>query len=108
MDDALAQGYLIALHVVMVPEDLAVARVVNRIDRGGHSVPEDKIRGRYHRLWPLVATAVRRVERAAMYDNSRAAHPFRLVASFEHGAPLDEPDWPAWTPDALRGLNQRV
>lgn len=102
--EASASGYLISLHVVMVPEALAVARVANRVDLGGHTVPEDKIRGRYGRLWPLVATAIRRVDRAAVYDNSRAAQPFRLVARFDHGAPIEGPDWPAWAPSALRDL----
>jgi len=104
LDEALASGYVISLHVVMVPEDLAVARVVSRAEHGGHTVPEGKIRGRYGRLWPLVATAIRRVDRAAVYDNSRTAHAFRLVASFEHGAVIDQPDWPAWAPKALRDL----
>jgi len=105
VDQAVAAGYLISLHVVMVPEDLAVARVVNRVDLGGHTVPEAKIRGRFRRLWPLVVTAIRRVDQATVYDNSRAAHPFRLVARIEHGALIDAPDWPAWAPMPLRDLH---
>ena len=104
VDEALASGYLVSLHVVMIPEDLAVARVVNRVEFGGHTVPEAKVRSRFRRLWPLVATAIRRVHHASVYDNSRAARPFRLVARFEHGTPADAPDWPTWTPEALCGL----
>lgn len=99
---AVDAGYLVTLHVVMVPETLAVARVANRAGVGGHAVPEEKVRQRYVRLWPLVASAIRIVEAAAVYDNSRADRPFRVVARFEHGAILGKPDWPAWTPAALR------
>src|SRR6185312_14341909 len=44
-------GYLVHLHVVMVPVELSVQRVLERVRRGGHDVPEQKIRERYERLW---------------------------------------------------------
>ena len=47
VDQAQAAGYFVALHVLMLPEDVAVARVAGRVERGGHSVPESKIRERY-------------------------------------------------------------
>ena len=99
---AVDAGYLVTLHVVMVPEALAVARVANRVEVGGHAVPEHKVRERYARLWPLVASAIGVVDAATVYDNSRAATPFRVVASFEHGSVVGKTDWPAWTPEALR------
>jgi predicted ABC-type ATPase len=99
---AVDAGYLVTLHVVMVPEALAVARVANRVEVGGHAVPEHKVRERYARLWPLVASAIGVVNAATVYDNSRAATPFRIVASFERGAFVSRTDWPAWTPEALR------
>ncbi len=42
--DAEAAGYRVTLHIVLIPEELAVARVVDRVTHGGHHVPEDKIR----------------------------------------------------------------
>lgn len=98
---AVDAGYLVTLHVVLVPEALAVARVTNRVGLGGHTVPEDKIRERYLRLWPLVSTAIGIVDNATVYDNSGAGRPFRVIATFEHGSAVGEPDWPAWTPEAL-------
>lgn len=103
---AIDAGYLVTLHVVLVPEALAVARVANRVEVGGHTVPRDKIRGRYLRLWPLVATAIGVVDNATVYDNSRAQRPFRVVAVFEHGFAIGEPAWPAWTPEALRNAGR--
>lgn len=97
---AVAAGYLVTLHVVAVPEDLAVARVENRVENGGHTVPEHKIRGRYGRLWAHVAAAIRLAEQARVYDNTRGAAPFRLIAEFERGALLWS-EWPPWMPEAL-------
>ena len=97
---ATAAGYYTALHVLMVPEDLAVARVAARVAGGGHAVPEDKVRGRYQRLWPLVADAIVLADAATVYDNARRAGP-RAVAVFSHGFAVGNPAWPAWAPDAL-------
>ena len=97
---AVALGYVVELHVMLVPEDLAVARVAYRVEGGGHTVPEGKVRERYRRLWELVADATHVAHRAHFYDNSRA-DAFAPVADFELGRPAGTPAWPAWTPDAL-------
>lgn len=94
-------GYTIYLHVVLVPEDLAVERVGDRVTHGGHTVPEVKIRGRYGRLWELVAKARHLADRADFYDNSSLDRPFRRVAVYEYGQPVGQPRWPAWTPAPL-------
>ena len=99
---AVASGYLVTLHVVMVPVALAVARVEGRVVVGGHDVPPDKVEQRFHRLWPLVASAIEMADAAIVYDNSRAARPFRVVATFERGQVIGPADWPPWTPGALR------
>ena len=99
---ALAAGYLVTLHVVMVPEELAVARVANRVEGGGHAVAEEKVRSRYARLWLLVASAFDVADAVIVYDNSQAARPFRVVTRFEHGSIVGDPDWPSWTPDVVR------
>jgi predicted ABC-type ATPase len=102
IESAVGAGYLVTLHVVIVPVQLAVARVSSRVGAGGHGVPEDKIRGRYERLWPLVASAIALVDGATVYDNSRARTPFRVIANFKLGLVVGEGDWPTWTPQSLR------
>ena len=99
--DAARRGYLVFLHVVLVPASLPVPRVAARVARGGHDVPEEKVRRRYQRLWPLVRRARDLVETATFYDNTRADRPFVVVARYERGEPVDGPRWPAWTPAAL-------
>jgi predicted ABC-type ATPase len=100
---AQAAGYHVALHVLLIPCELAVARVRSRVAAGGHSVPEAKIRERYDRLWPLVARAVTSSDTAAVYDNSRVIGPQR-VAEFTVGVAIGAPQWPAWTPPILTRL----
>lgn len=95
-------GYLTTLHVMLVPEDLAVARVGHRVHVGGHHVPEDKIRSRYRRTYSNIAQALTIAETTHVYDNTTARQAFRPVAAYQHGILLDDPDWPEWTPDVLR------
>lgn len=102
VEHALARGYLVHLHVVLVPVDLTVARVAERVRRGGHDVPQQKVRERHARLWPLVVRARERADRAVFYDNTTARTPFREVARFENGRLVGEARWPAWTPVDLR------
>lgn len=99
---AVEAGYLVTLHVVMVPSALAVARVANRVSVGGHAVPKHKIRERYKRVWPLVVSAIGLVDNAKVYDNSSAQRPFRLVAAFERGVVVGDVEWPPWAPKVLR------
>lgn len=99
--DAVALGYLVHLHVVMVPVELSVQRVAHRVRRGGHDVPEDKIRARYDRLWTHVAAAIHVADVADVFDNSRARTPFRLCATYAHGVTVGPTSWPAWAPAAL-------
>lgn len=99
---AVLLGYLVSLHVILVPVELSVARVAERIRRGGHNVPAEKIRQRHARVWPLVAAARDEADRAVFYDNSRAATPFREVARFDGGQPVGDPQWPDWTPNVVR------
>jgi predicted ABC-type ATPase len=98
---ARAADYTVVLHVLLVPEDLAVERVERRVLAGGHAVPEDKIRERHRRLWPLVATAATASDTATVYDNSRREGP-RIVARMSGGMAVGSASWPRWTPEALR------
>lgn len=101
--DAVAAGYLVTLHVVMVPVAVTLRRVEFRVAQGGHAVPPDKIRERYERLWPLVADARLIADRTQFFDNSRASDPFTRVAVYERGQQTGGTAWPPWTPAALLG-----
>ncbi len=95
-------GYRVILHVVLIPENLAVARVASRVADGGHDVPEDKVRARFCRLWGHLKEAIEFVDEAHIYDNTKAARPFRLLATYIGGHLIGFPQWPPWTPKELR------
>lgn len=100
---AVSLGYLVSLHVVLVPVEVTVLRVDHRVEQGGHAVPMVKIRERYARLWDLVVDARALADRTTFYDNSRAAMPFQPVATFERGRLIGEARWPRWAAPALTG-----
>lgn len=93
-------GYYVALHVVMVPEDLAVARVAARVAAGGHAVPEDKIRERHRRLWAIVADAATLTDTTTFWDNSPHDGPTQC-ALLAGGTPVGNASWPDRAPTEL-------
>lgn len=101
IEEAHARDYTVVLHVLVIPEDLAVERVRHRVLAGGHSVAEQKIRERHRRLWDLVVRAVGTSDTATVYDNSRRKGP-RIVAQFAGGELIGSPAWPAWAPAPLQ------
>ncbi|MGH9089978.1 MAG: AAA family ATPase [Acidimicrobiales bacterium] len=102
VEQARAAGYYLAIHVLMVPEDLAVARVRARVATGGHTVPEEKIRQRHRRLWPLAVTAAATADAASFWDNSTLDGPV-LAAALGEGRLLGPPRWPPWAPASVTG-----
>ncbi|ALE93762.1 ATPase [Arthrobacter alpinus] len=99
--EAVSRGYLVHLHVMLLPVDATVNRVAERVQDGGHDVPEQKIRDRYARLWDLIVSARSVADRTDFFDNSTAKTPFRHVAEYQHGQLVGDPAWPKWTPRIL-------
>lgn len=98
--DAHAAGFHIAAHVVLVPEELSVLRIERRVASGGHSVPEEKVRARYQRLWDLVRQAMLRVDASNVYDASPHDRPV-MVEQLTSGVPVGVVRWPTWAPHEL-------
>ena len=103
VEAAVAAGYDVVLHVVMIPFALSGPRVVARVASGGHDVPAEKLGARYARLWPLVAAALPRCHRGVFYDNASDDGP-REVASYRYGVADYPPRWPRWVPEPLLAL----
>jgi len=96
-------GYRVHLRVLMVPVELAVARVDQRVREGGHAVPVTKIRERHARLWAHVSDAIGLAFESRVYDASgQRGRPFLEIARYSLGVVHREPDWPTWTPRELR------
>jgi predicted ABC-type ATPase len=96
-------GYRVHLRVLMTPVELSVARVEQRVRKGGHDVPETKTRTRHARLWTHVVAAIGLAYESRVYDASgQRGRPFVELARYSLGVLHREPDWPGWTPQELR------
>ncbi len=71
MHSAHNRGFEVRLvYVILNSVDLNVERVRTRVAKGGHGVPEDKIRERWHRSLAQLPWFLDNSDRAWIYDNS--------------------------------------
>jgi predicted ABC-type ATPase len=71
MEDARQRGYFVALLFVgLSSPEKSLERVTARHQRGGHSVPEDRIHSRYPRVLTNAVDAVKIASLAILVDNS--------------------------------------
>ncbi|WP_431121463.1 zeta toxin family protein [Variovorax paradoxus] len=96
--DARAAGFrVVVYHINVRRVELSVSRVGQRVEEGGHDVPEDKIRERFERNQPLIREAVLLADHAFVYDNSGLNMPAERLIAFSKGqviaASEDLPDW---------------
>lgn len=66
--DAGFKNYL--YYIATDDPDINIQRVQNRVNAGGHTVPNDKICKRYYRSLDLLIEAIKLVDRAFIFDNS--------------------------------------
>lgn len=71
LKDAAQSGYRVVMLAVWIPSvGASIARVRQRVERGGHAVPEDKLPRRYHACMDNIKTALTFVDTAILFDNS--------------------------------------
>jgi len=71
LEKAKAHGYEVqCIYVLTCDENINVARVRARHAAGGHDVPEDKVRARYHRALALLPRLIGVCDKMLIYDNS--------------------------------------
>jgi predicted ABC-type ATPase len=86
IDRARAADFVVVLyHIHVSTPELAAARVRTRVSEGGHDVPAETIAARHPRTLALLQQAVRRADRAYVFDNSRLNLGFTHVLTFEGG-----------------------
>ena len=59
-----------------------IARIENRVRRGGHNIPDDKVQFRFAGRWEAVAKILPLCDEAEFYDNNNG---FEKVADFCNG-----------------------
>lgn len=80
VDHAKQRGFAVNLiYVFLDSADLNVERVATRVRKGGHNVPEDKIRERYVRSFQQFGWFFDAADRVDVYDNSGAT-PQRVLS----------------------------
>lgn len=93
-----SNGYTVVLIFIgLESADLSLGRVMERVEAGGHDVPDEKIQSRFPRTFANLRQALTFVDEALLFDNSSADQPFRLVAAFRTGKRLRRKGYaPAW------------
>ena len=97
---AAAAGYTVVLVFIgLASVELSEERVAMRVLQGGHDVPSDKLKSRFGRTLENLRHAIRELPHVLVLDNSDLAHPFRKVAEFEGGKPVElSAPLPRWVP----------
>jgi predicted ABC-type ATPase len=76
LERALESGIEVRVwYVGLHTPELHVTRVRSRVERGGHDIPEVKIRERYHRSRLNLVRLIRKLTELRVYDNSEEADP---------------------------------
>lgn len=96
---ALDAGHAVTLlYIGIASPELSERRVDQRIARGGHDVPRDRLVSRYERSLANLQQAIAFVPTVQVFDNSLVEEPYRHIATFEDGtlAWRTEHALPAW------------
>lgn len=98
---AQAAGYTVFFVFIGIDSaELSIGRVMQRVEDGGHDVPDEKIRARFPRTLANLRRALEFVDYAWLFDNSSYDEPYCLVAAFERGRITQRTAvQPAWTRD---------
>lgn len=93
-----SRGYAVVLVFIgLESADLSRGRVMERVDGGGHDVPDEKIVARFPRTFINLRHALSFVNQALLFDNSSADKPYRFVAEFKDGKRRPRKGYrPAW------------
>ena len=86
LEEVAGNGYVVVLcYIGLSSPDQSTERVAMRVSRGGHDVPDDKLRSRFPRTLANLQVAIARLPHVLIYDNSDRNVPYRQPAVFEHG-----------------------
>jgi len=77
------------------------ARVMQRVNEGGHNVPEEKVAARNPRLLVNIKKTLPLCDRVYILDNSSFDKPFQQVALIQHGKIQKKMKLPHWASDLL-------
>lgn len=102
------QGYFVRVFFIGTRDPrINAARIADRVMRGGHSVPIEKIISRYAKSMANLAAAIQLADRVYVYDNSIDGTEAALCAR-THGGQLRKVygDLPDWVADSVQTLER--
>jgi len=104
MKAAIAKGYHVTLiYVGLDGPELSEARVIQRVEAGGHDVPSERLPRRYLQSLVNLRAAMDFVPLVWVFDNSNAEDPFLYVPQLKDGLRMDQvAPLPKWLANALR------
>ena len=88
--DFLARAKALGYHIILVfihleSVSLNKGRIAQRVENGGHSVPDEKVEGRIPRVLRYIKQAIPLCDQVRVLDNSSASNPFKPVMTLRHG-----------------------
>jgi len=93
-----SNGYsVVMVFIGLESADLSRGRIMERVEAGGHDVPDEKIVTRFPRTFANLRQALTFVDQAFLFDNSSADQPYRFVAEFRNAMRRRRKGYrPAW------------
>lgn len=74
------QGYIIELHYIGVDSvDIAKQRIRDRVEAGGHGIPEKDVERRYEESFKNLAAIIPHCDLVALYDNTNQFRRFAII-----------------------------
>jgi predicted ABC-type ATPase len=100
---AKALGYEIIMVLIHVDSvELNRARISQRVEEGGHFVPDDKVESRIPRTLDNVRKAIPLCDQVRIFENSDSQSPFRPMATVISGSvSINAENVPDWLRDLL-------
>ena len=88
LKNAKENGYRTYLYyVATIDPEINIQRIQERVKKGGHDVPKDKILSRYSRSLDLLWEAIHQSDRTFIFDNS--SHEIKWLAEITNGKTLE-------------------
>lgn len=100
---AKALGYqVIMVFIHLESTELNKARISQRLESGGHHVPDEKVEQRIPRLLEYIKTVIPLCDQFRILDNSSARNPFMQVMQIRDGViEVQKGDIPEWAEQVL-------
>jgi len=97
-------GYqVILVFIHLESAELNKARISQRLESGGHHVPDEKVEQRIPRLLKHIKTVIPLCDQVHLLDNSSARNPFKLVMVIRDGnLEVQQNTVPEWAEEFLK------